>query len=334
MKPCKSLGRTASGYYTGPQLLAINMISIRTVSFLVAAILNSFVASAQQSRADVCPGDDKDFATIQQRAQARDAVAQMALASCYDLGQHVKPDGKESIRWLTEAADQGYEPAEYELGRIYLYGRGIPVDYAKAMFWERKAVEQGDLRAERDLAFMYERGFGVDHDEAKSAVWYRKAAEKGDPKAQLRLAQALETGDDVPKDEQEAKLWYIKAARQEVPEAQLRLGRIYAKQGPVHCRETIEWYGRAALTGDAEPMFELGKLYSDKKCAVEGSSDAAAYKWFSLGARFGSEPSKQAAEALGPTLKPAQKRNADHAIARWLKDYAARQKDVEAGEKR
>ena len=91
----------------------------------------------------------------------------LALAICYDLGMHVKPDGKESIRWITKAANQGYAPAEYELGRIYLYGRGIPVDYAQALIWERKAAEQGDPRAQRDLAFMYERGFGVAADPAK-----------------------------------------------------------------------------------------------------------------------------------------------------------------------
>ena len=68
---------------------------------------------------------DKDFTTVQQRADANDPAAQMALACCYDLGLHVKPDGKESIRWITKAANQGYAPAEYELGRIYLYGRGI-----------------------------------------------------------------------------------------------------------------------------------------------------------------------------------------------------------------
>ena len=45
------------------------------------------------------------------------AAAQTDIGfSCYDLGMHVKPDGKESIRWITKAANQGYVPAEYELG--------------------------------------------------------------------------------------------------------------------------------------------------------------------------------------------------------------------------
>jgi len=289
-------------------------------------IISFSVAVAQMGKSDVCPRDDKDFAAIQQRADANDPAAQMTLASCYDLGMHVKPDGKESIRWLTKAANQGYVPAEYELGRIYLYGRGVEADYAQALLWERKAAEQGDPRAQRDLAFMYERGLGVDHDATQVAALNRQAAEKGDPSAQLRLAQALENGDGVTKDENEAELWYIKAGMQKLPEAQLSLARLYAKRVPRQCGKTIEWYGRAAESGDAQAMYELGKLYLDTKCNTEGSSDSAAYMWFSLGGRFGSKQSRLAAELLMSALKPVQKRNADLAIERWMKKYSAEQK--------
>src|SRR4029077_19530155 len=169
----------------------------------------------QADRSNVCPREAKDFAVIQQRAETKDPVAQTALSSCYDLGQHVQPDGKESIRLLTEAAGQGYAPAQYEIGRIYLYCRGMPADYAKALLWERKAAEQGDPRAQRDLAFMYERGFGVAADPAQAAAWNGKAAAQGEPEAQLHLAQALDEGKGVRKDTEAASRWYAKAARQD-----------------------------------------------------------------------------------------------------------------------
>ena len=85
------------------------------------AIAISISASAQAQRTDACPRDDKDFTSVQQRADANDPTAQTALASCYDLGMHVKPDGKESIRWITKAANQGYAPAEYELGSAFTF---------------------------------------------------------------------------------------------------------------------------------------------------------------------------------------------------------------------
>jgi uncharacterized protein len=303
--------------------------------FFGIAILSSAAVLAQQGSADVCPRDAKDFTRVQQRAEANDPAAQTALASCYDLGLHVQPDGKESIRRLTEAANQDYAPAQYELGRIYLYGRGIPIDYAKALLWERKAADHGDPRAQKDLAFMYERGFGVDHDAAQVAVLNRKAAEHGDPQAQLHLAEALENGAGVAKDENEAKLWYSKAGMQKVHDAQLRLARIYARDLPQHCRETIDWYGRAALSGESQAMYELGKLYLDKKCSTGAPNDSTAYMWFVLAGRFGSTQGKMDAESLSTVLTPVRKRNADQAAERWLKRYAAVQKkDEDEEEKR
>jgi TPR repeat protein len=299
------------------------MIPAHSLRLFVIAIAITLSLLAQAQRPDACPRDAKDFTAIQQKAAAKDPVAQTALAFCYDLGQHVQPDGKESIRLLTEAAGQGYAPAQYEVGRIYLYGRGVPIDYTKALLWERKAADQGDPRAQRDLAFMYERGFGVERDAAQVIALNRKAAERGDPQAQLRLAQALEQGDGVTKDENEARLWYIKAGMQKISAAQLRLGRIYARQTPQQCGKAIEWYGRAAASGEAEAMNELGKLYQSEKCPVERPAAQASYTWFVLAERFGSTQGRMNAELLGASLSLAQKRNADLAVARWLKKYAA-----------
>jgi len=198
--------------------------------FLYTAV-NLAAAQQQQGKSDVCPREATDFTAIQQRADANDPAAQAALASCYDLGMHVQPNGKESIRWLTQAANQGYAPAEYELGRIYLYGRGIEADYAQALLWERKAAEQGDPRAQRDLAFMYERGFGVSADPAQAAEWNRKAALQGHPAAQLELARKLARMPD--------------------------------------CAQAKHWYKEASAVGEPAAMYELGMLYLNAKCGVD-----------------------------------------------------------------
>jgi hypothetical protein len=80
-------------------------------------------------------------------------------------------------------------------------------------------------------------------------------------------------------------------------------------------------------------MYELGKLYMDKKCTTDGPRDSTAYLWFSLGGRFGSSRSRLGAEMLGSALKPVQKRNADLAVTRWLKKYAAAHKEDHEEEK-
>jgi uncharacterized protein len=291
-------------------------------------IISVSVATAQAGSSAVCPRDDKDFVAIQQRADANDPAAQMAMASCYDLGMHVQPDGKESIRWITKAANQDYVPAEYELGRIYLYGRGIPTDYAQALIWERNTAEQGDPRAQRDLAFMYERGFGVTADPAQAAEWNRKAATQGNAEAQLHLAKGLDEGVGVSKDREEARKWYTKAAQQEQPAAQLELARQSAGQG--NCPVAVHWYEEAAGHGEAQAMYELGRLYLNK-C---GPNRELVFRWFTIGAKFGSEESKKEVERMAMTMPSAQKKRAELAAAKWIKEHPGSDKEEDEEEKR
>jgi TPR repeat protein len=297
--------------------------------FLLAIATLSFgIAHSQEARVQVCPRDDKGFISVQQRAEANDPAALTILASCYDLGMHVKPDGKESIRLITKAANQNYVPAEYQLGRIYLYGRGLNIDYALALLWESKAAERGDPRAQRDLAFMYERGFGVAADPAKAAEWNQKAAAQGNAEAQMHLAKALDDGAGVKKDAKEARELYAKAARQEQPAAQLELARQSAGQG--NCPVAVHWYEEAAGHGEAQAMYELGRLYLGK-C---GPDKDKAFTWFTIGSRFGSRDSKAEAEGLTHRLTPAQKKHAELAAAEWIKEHPGGDKEEDEEEKR
>jgi len=305
------------------------MISPCKLLSCLVALANFAFAAPQAGRPDVCPREAKDFAVIQQRAETKDPVAQTALASCYDLGMHVKPDGMQSIRWITRAANQGYVPAEYEMGRIYLYGRGIPIDYAQALLWERKAADQGDARAQRDMAFMYERGFGVAADPAQAAEWNRKAATQGNAEAQIRLAKALEEGAGVNKDAKEARRWYSEAARQEQPAAQLELAREAAGHG--NCPVALHWYEEAAGHGEGQAMYELGRLYLSSKC---GPNREQAFTWFTIGARFGSKESKTEAGKLATSISTAQRKRAHLHAAEWIKDHPGSDKDEYEEEKR
>ncbi|MGC2695192.1 MAG: tetratricopeptide repeat protein [Candidatus Angelobacter sp.] len=284
-------------------------------------------ALAQTDKPAVCPRDSKDFAAVEQRAAAKDPVAQTALAFCYDLGQHVQPNGKESIRLLTEAAGQGYAPAQYEVGRIYLYGRGVSIDYAKALIWEGKAADQGDPRAQRNLAFMYERGFGVPADPAQAADWNSKAATQGNAEAQLHLARALDDGAGINKDAEAARNWYAKAAQQEQPAAQLELAREFAGQG--NCPVAVHWYEEAAGHGQAQAMYELGRLYLSR-C---GPNRDMAFTWFSIGARFGSNESKREADKLEASIPAARRKRAQLRAAKWIKEHPGSDKEEDEEEK-
>jgi TPR repeat protein len=302
-------------------------MNLLKVFLFAIAIMGFGAARSQEARTPVCPRDGKDFAAVQQRADANDPVAQTALASCYDLGMHVQPDGKESIHWITRAANQGYVPAEYELGRIYLYGRGVNIDYAEALVWERKAAEKGDPRAQRDLAFMYERGFGVAADPAKAAEWNRKAAMQGNAEGQLHLAKGLDEGVGVSKDAEQARQWYAKAARQEQPAAQLELARESAGQG--NCPVAVHWYEEAAGHGQTQAMYELGRLYLSR-C---GPDKDKAFTWFTIGAKFGSQESQAEADKLVKTLSAAQRKRDQLQVAKWIKDHPGSDKEEDEEEK-
>jgi hypothetical protein len=52
-------------------------------------------------------------------------------------------------------------------------------------------------------------------------------------------------------------------------------------------------------------MFELGKLYQEKKCGIDRTQ---AFLRLTLGGRFGSQESQAEAERLAPLLTPARKR--------------------------
>ena len=71
---------------------------LRLFAFTIICFSSFSIAAAQAGKSDVCPRAENDFAAIQQKAAAKDPVAQTALASCYDLGQHVQPDEPDLVR--------------------------------------------------------------------------------------------------------------------------------------------------------------------------------------------------------------------------------------------
>ena len=55
---------------------------------------------------------------------------------------------EEAVKWLQQAADQGYEWAFYQLGKLYLCGKDIPCDRQKAMEYLTTSAEQGNIYAQ------------------------------------------------------------------------------------------------------------------------------------------------------------------------------------------
>ena len=71
----------------------------------------------------------------------------------YDLGEGVKQDYAEAIKWYRLVAGQDNADAQNGLGTMYINGDGVPQDYAEALKWFQVAAEQGNEEALTNLNY-------------------------------------------------------------------------------------------------------------------------------------------------------------------------------------
>ncbi len=147
-----------------------------------------------------------------QRANAGDVDAQVALAVLYAKGDGVSQDYKAAAGWFRRAADKGVTRAQYDLGVLYERGRGVPQDLEQAVAWYRKAAAQNHPLAEYNLAVAFTKGEGVTRDPFEAAVWYHRAASQGVVAAMVNLAILYERGEGVDASTADAYAWYRAAA--------------------------------------------------------------------------------------------------------------------------
>ena len=180
---------------------------------------------------------------FESRAMQGDSGAQFCLAYMYIHGYGVKKPDRETARaWYTQAAEQGYPPAQNNLGLLFVrradsasentsYLKNLkiaekwlttaaeqgcaPAQYnlfliggENGVEWLKKAAQQGYARAQSQLGYLYELGeVGVVKDPEKAEEWFRKAADQGDVTAQSELGSMYYYGRGVAKDLTEVERW-------------------------------------------------------------------------------------------------------------------------------
>ena len=117
-----------------------------------------------------------------------------ALFGCLDamlkcgLKFKEKGDYTEAIKYLTDAAERNYGPAQGELSKIYKNGTcGQNKDEKKALQLALKAAESGDIFSQNNLADIYDEGSLLPQDYNKAFDLYSKSAEKGSNYAKYKL---------------------------------------------------------------------------------------------------------------------------------------------------
>jgi TPR repeat protein len=89
----------------------------------------------------------------------------------------------EAMGWLSQAADQGYAPAQYYLGMAALNGVDATLDPKAAVDLLEKAADQAHVPSLRQLGLLYVEGKVVGQDLVRAFMYFDLAARLGDQMA-------------------------------------------------------------------------------------------------------------------------------------------------------
>ena len=67
------------------------------------------------------------------------------------MGEGVKLDYTEAVKWYRKAAEQGQVEAQFALGACYCNGQGVNIDITEGIKWYRLAADQGYKPARNQL---------------------------------------------------------------------------------------------------------------------------------------------------------------------------------------
>jgi TPR repeat protein len=129
-------------------------------------------------------------------AEAGQAASQHNLGVAYSVGNGVKEDHDEAVRWFLMAAKQGYAASQVNLFVAYTTGKGAPVNPEEAMKWCLASAKQGLAPAQYNLGVAHVKGQGVEQDYVKAVEWLCLASDQDDTDAKsflAALAPALRT---------------------------------------------------------------------------------------------------------------------------------------------
>ncbi len=119
------------------------MRTVRTAVVLVLALALPAPGLAADFQAGVEAYERMDYATAMKKlrplAEQGNAVAQVTVGSMYQLGEGVRQDHVEAVKWYRLAAEQGDGLGQFNLSNVL--GNGSTPDYVEAHMWATLAAE-------------------------------------------------------------------------------------------------------------------------------------------------------------------------------------------------
>lgn len=132
-------------------------------------------------------------------------------------------------------------------------------NYDTALIFYREQAALNNSEAEFMLGRMYHAGEGVKPQHSQAITWYRRAADQGYGPAQMALATLLFDDQKYA----DASTYYESAAMDGNSEAKFKLGKIY-KEGlgvSPNFSRAFSYFSQAADANHSGAQFELGKMY-------------------------------------------------------------------------
>jgi len=174
---------------------------------LVAVSLSVLSGATGAQAADLASAkaayDQKDFETAAQEflvlAAQGDREAQLAIGKMYMIGQAVKQDRDEAVKWFKAAAGAGSADAAFFLGAMYLLPQ---IDIPQGIKWLQQAANQGLQDAQYLLGKAYTQGADqLPRDPVQGAMWLKLAAKDNTEFSQteVRAAESQMTPDQISK---------------------------------------------------------------------------------------------------------------------------------------
>jgi TPR repeat protein len=213
-------------------------------------------------------------------AQKNDIKAQFNLGLVYARGLGVTPNDNKAIHWLSQAKENNNAKAEMMLGVYYALGRGAGRDEKQAAYWYEAAANDGEPDAAYNLALLYMNGQGVEQDYSKSAYYLKQLAEQGDTNAQNLYASLFLDGKGVKFSPPKAAFWFKRAASSGHIQAMFNLATLYRGGSGIvqNDKKAVYWYKKAAEKGYAPAQNAMGYMYAEGRGVKQDESIAE--DWF------------------------------------------------------
>ena len=183
-----------------------------------------------------------------------------AKREMYLEGDAIEKDPTAAIQWLSQAAEDGNEFAEYLLGKTYLRGEDIELDIVKAEEYLRRSAGRGNKYAAYTLGKALSDGDVLPQNIPEAMRYLKQAAENDFMPARYVLGKLYYKGEVVEQDLKEA-LRYLESAAGENPNAAYLAGKICLAEEEKDIEKALRYFRIAAADGNCYAEYQLGKLY-------------------------------------------------------------------------